>query len=684
MPTLGIANNLRSVWSWKLALASGRMVVLRWSARDDLSTMQNLQGMTRLHAIGDTLKRQKRLLDVVFVHGAGGHYLNSWGRQREEFGGDRDSMLHWLLTEESLSEIGVWSLEHESDKSWWGSQGSLERQELVRNLLVEIGQTATFLESSPEQPRRPICWIAHSEGGNVVKSLLKYCQEERGGTLERAKVAGVILDATQSVYFIDTPHRGSWVARFSALGLRKRVRELREADPMLIALDTWYADNMDGKARSLNFYQSGERYKVVGTASVMLNRADNFAIDRNHNKIATPESRDKDPYRGIHLDLQRIHAEIRQQLSLVPAAPLQLERNKVVLDGEPLRLLCFVEPELGAFDPAAPGRGQSKTFRVKFWLSQRDSPPARLEESWIEGVSAEHLADSITGVYCDQLNESPDGRLLLALFLPQQDLVADGLPQFLQQLRHSARGSLPNSTGIPLLLACSSRWAVGSSAHPRLSKTRSDLRKASIQLHHTLFADTTRGNANLGCLNWLMIDPSIDLPPGSHRSPRPCTISSVATDSAVFQDHGCDADDAIDPLANRNAIYLSSGVRNRSTQGDLNPMDPLLMRGIPLIWCEKQLAPAGDQPETAEAPSSHPMDSILAWDGLTFLSRFYRYQQEKPGEADQPNLPLRRFIRDGIIFWEDHRHIPTEATSPRSDSPASVTPFTVPFHPNRP
>ena len=79
MPTLGIANNLRSVWLWKLALASGRMVVPRWCARDDLSTTQNLQGMTRLHAIGDTLKRQERLLDVVFVHGAGGHYLNSWG-----------------------------------------------------------------------------------------------------------------------------------------------------------------------------------------------------------------------------------------------------------------------------------------------------------------------------------------------------------------------------------------------------------------------------------------------------------------------------------------------------------------------------------------------------------------------------------------------------------------------------
>jgi len=652
--------------------------------------------MTQLHAIGNTLERRGRLLDVVFVHGAGGHYLKSWGMCREEHGGENDSMLHWLLKDELLNEIGVWSLEHESDKFWTGSQGSLDRRELVRNLLAELGQETAFLQATPEKPRRPICWIAHSEGGNVVKELLRICQEERGGNLARAKVAGAILDATQSVYFIDTPHRGSWVARFPVLGLRKRVRELREADPMLIGLDTWYVDNTDGKVRSLNFHQAGERFKVVGTASVILNRADNVSIDRDHNKIARPEKKGQEPYRQINLDLQRIQADVVHLSQKAPSAPLLLERNEMIFEGEPLRLLCFVESELGAYSPATLGRGQLKQFRLKFWLSQGDGRPARLEQAWIEGVSADQLEDSIVSVYADQLNESPDGRLLLSLFLPHRDLIADGLPHFLERLRHCAIHYLPNSKGIPLLLACSSRWAVGSSADPRLSKTRSDLRKASDQLVRKLFAEPTPSITSLGCLNWLMIDTSstVLLESETDQPPRlnPCNFSTIAEDHPIFRDQAllaagsgdrdqvADIDDAIDPLANRNAIFLSERIGGNRIQGDLNPVDQLLLRGIPLIWRARSQALEKGRQIEAESFSSHPMDSILAWDGLTFLTNLYRYQHERAAEEDRPSLPLRRFIRNGIIFWEDHRYIPTEATSTTSVAPASVGPFNVPFH----
>ena len=655
-------------------------------------------GMTKLHAISNTLPG--RLLDVVFVHGAGGHFKKSWGMRRKEHGGESDSMLHWLLKDQQLAGIGIWSLEHESDKFWTGSQGSLARQELVRNLLAELGQETAFLQATPEKPRRPICWVAHSEGGNVVKELLRFCQQERGGNLARARVAGAILDATQSVYFIDTPHRGSWVARFSALGLRKRVRELREDDLTLIGLDTWYVDNIDGKVRSLNFYQAGERYKVVSTASVRLSRSDNIAIDRDHNTIARPASRDKEPYRQINLDLQRIQADFLHASQKVSAAPLGLNRNEMVFADEPLRLLCFVEHELGAYGPVAVGRRQAKTFQVKFWLSRGDGIPARLEQAGISMVPVEQLANSITDVYAEQLNISPDGRLLLSLFLPHRDLIADGLPHFLERLRHCAIQCLPNSLGIPLLLACSSRWAVGSSADPRLVKTRSDLRKASHQLIRTLFSDPTPGVASLGRLNWLMIDSSSTVPLESETDPPPMPnprdFSTVAEDHPVFRDQAllaagtgdsdqvADIDDAIDPLANRNAIYLSEKIDGNRIQGDLNPVDQLLRRGIPLIWRARSQALGRDRQAEADSFTAHPMDSILAWDGLTFLTNLYRYQHERAAEEDRPNLPLRRFIRNGIIFWEDHRYIPTEASSSTNSAPASVRPFQVPFHQQNP
>ena len=664
------------------------------ACRGGLSMLQLLFGMTKLHAIGNTLPG--RLLDVVFVHGAGGDHKKSWGLWREELGGENDSMLHWLLKDQQLAGIGIWSLEHESDKFWTGRQGSLARHELVRNLLAELEQETTFLQAAPEKPRRPICWIAHSEGGNVVKELLRFCQTERGGNLARARVAGAVLDATESVYFIDTPHRGSWVARLPVPGLRKRVRELREADPVLIGLDVWYVDNIDGKVRSLNFYQAGERFKAVGTASVMLNRSDNIAIDRDHNTIARPASQDEEPYRQINLDLQRIQADFLYASQKVSAAPLGLNRNEMVFADEPLRLLCFVEHELGAYRPDAVGRLQTKRFQVKFWLSRGDGIPAGLEQASIGMVPVEQLANSITDVYAHQLSESPDGRLLLSLFLPHRDLIADGLPHFLERLRHCAIQCLPNSTGIPLLLACSSRWPVGSSADPKLSKTRSDLRKASYQLTRKLFAEPTPGMACLGCLNWLMVDTSstVLLESETDQPPRlnPCNFSTIAEDHPVFRgqallaagtgdsDQVVDTDDVIDPLANRNAIFLSERIGGNRIQGDLNPVDQLLLRGIPLIWRARSQALEKGRQIEAESFSSHPMDSILAWDGLTFLTNLYRYQHERAAEEDRPSLPLRRFIRNGIIFWEDHRYIPTEATSTTSVAPASVGPFNVPFH----
>jgi hypothetical protein len=650
--------------------------------------------MTQLHAIGDTLERLRRLLDVVFVHGAGGHYLNSWGLRRELQGGEKDSMLYWLLADPELKDIGVWSLQHESDKFWGGRQGSLVRAELLNNMLVEMIQASAFVEASPGLPRRPICWVAHSEGGNLVKQFLQYCQLQRAGNLKRAMVAAAILDATQATYFIDTPHRGSWVARLRLLGLRRRVRELREADSNLIRLDQWFVDSMDGKIQSLNFHQAGERFKVVGTASVLLQRAENIAIDRNHNQIAAPAKFNDPPYRQIKSDVLRIHADIQQQSLPAPGAPLLVQRGAIAFEAEPPRLICFVELVPGPHPPGTAGVRQANRFRVRFWLSQGDeSPPEELKDPkghkdpkepndpWIEAQTYHQLWDSIVNVYADQLGPAQGGRLLLALFLPHEHLISDRLPIFLNDLRCSAKACLPNCTGIPILLACSSRWSVEGSAHSKLRNTRADVRKASDRLNRILFADSSSGKASLGCLDWLMIEdssPAMPLGPNSDqpRMQRPSKFGSVVERAQVFgqqtrasagagagdPDGPADPDEAIDILADRHAIYLGETGQGGYGQSDLNPFDPLLMRGIPLIWYQKSQPSVEVTPSSPGSHSSHPMDSILAWDGLTFLAYFYRYQSERPAEADAPYLPLRRFIRQGIIFWEDVRHIPTEAS----------------------
>lgn len=353
------------------------------------------------------------------------------------------------------------------------------------------------------------------------------------------------------------------------------------------------------------------------------------------------------------------------------AAPLRLKRGTVNKE-EPLRLLCFVEHVLGSAPPESFGRPQAKQFRVKFWLSEGKGLPDRLDEASIEGVTGDQLAHAIAEVYSDQLNETPNGRLLLGLFLPQQDLVVDGLSAFLQRLRECAKAYLPNCTGIPLLLACSSRWPVGSSAHPRLSKTRAHLRRASSELIDTLFLDPSQGQSSMNSLKWLMIDGLQEA-----GKPMPRAFLNVVDGNKLFRtkDDSIDSDDVIDPLANRNAVYLSEAAGRAQSQNDLNPIDPLLMRGIPLIWCEKSQPTSGGQEPAAEGQSCHPMDSILGWNGLTFLDKLHRFQHEGFSQGDEGDRHIRQFIRSGILFWEDHRHIPASAP---------VNPFRDPFLPYRP
>jgi hypothetical protein len=365
---------------------------------------------------------------------------------------------------------------------------------------------------------------------------------------------------------------------------------------------------------------------------------------------------------------------LEQNRLLVPQASRLAEAT--VNENELPRLLCFVECVLKVAPPDISGRPSARKFRVRFWLSQRQgsrSPlapeqhsPSLLAQHWIDEIAGDRLAHEIAEVYSVQLNKSPNGRLLLALFLPSQDLVADGLPAFLQQLRQHVKFFLPNCTGIPLLLACSSRW-VGSSAHPKISNTQADLRKASVQLINTLFLGSSQGQSSMKSLNWLMIDLSEaetrQVNTQQARKPKPQAFPSVVDGNQLFrnQDGSVDSDDVIDSLANRNAVYLSEAAAKAHRQNHQNPFDHLLMRGVPLIWCEAQVNSEVQEP-VADGTSRHPMDSILEWDGQTFLEKLYRFQHERASEDDEPDLPLRHHIRNGIIFWEDHRHIPTEPT----------------------
>jgi hypothetical protein len=457
------------------------------------------------------------------------------------------------------------------------------------------------------------------------------------------------------------------------------------------------------KIQNLNFCQAKEFFRVVGTASAELDGVTPLFIPRNHNQIAKPKDKAELPYRQIRHDLLRIHKESKNAAQLqapVPSVPLRVQRVGCGDAHEPLRLLCFVVPELGAFDPAMASR-QRKQFRLMFWLTEADGLPKALDQAWIEGLRDDQLTAEIGRVYAEQLNDSPSGRLLLALFLPFDLLASDRLEGFVDDLRRRACEQLPNCTGVPVVLGCSSRWPVGCSADPRLGMTRHSLRRASLRVVRTLFQDPGPQAANLGCLDWLMItagSPSPSSAPLAGRPiAKPAAITSILAAEALGQGQSSaaagrdggpgDADEAPDPLADCVAVYLSESAERDRGSGGQGVLEPLLLRGIPLIWRANPLACEARAQPVEGGHGSDPMDSILAWDGLSFLDHFYRYRLDPASPADRAHGSIRAFIRHSTLFWEDHRHIPTEppeAPARKGAATASANPFYNPFRASSP
>ena len=126
--------------------------------------------MAKLLPISSPLAAERQL-DVVFVHGLGGDPIETWRSGTDE----NTSWPHWLALEFG-TQIGVWSLGYAAAPSKWqgipffggkdpdaGAAMSLPRRAenaLDRLVGAGIGQ-------------RPLCFITHSLGGLLVKSILR-------------------------------------------------------------------------------------------------------------------------------------------------------------------------------------------------------------------------------------------------------------------------------------------------------------------------------------------------------------------------------------------------------------------------------------------------------------------------------------------------------------------------------
>jgi len=655
-------------------------------------------GMTKLHAIGNTLERRGRLLDVVFVHGAGGHYLESWGMWREEHGGENDSMLHWLLEDQRFNGIGVWSLEHESDKTIFGIQGSINRSELAGNVLQHLSSNSDFRPDDSSSLATSLCWVAHSDGGNVVKRLLKFCQENNIGQSNEAKTANWILNATRRVHFIDTPHRGALLADLlGRIPMSRRAAELGRGNAELQDSTTWFFDKAEKLGiKYLNFHQTDQvRFKAVGTASARpFGSTGHISIDRNHKLIAKPSTKDKEPYATVQAEISLFLSELQAPAAAI-TPPLRRQEEQIIAANDPCRLLIFVAPVLGHESIQSLG---DRRYSLRCWFKKGAlEEPRASTNSWVDAAGGgvglncdslgfDQLADVIAGAYIHELNQAeeldqPDSSSLLPVVFLPVDLLADKalttLLTRLDEVIHRRLGQF-DYIGMPLLLACSSRWPVAGSQHP-LMDTQRFLKDASRRVEQLLW---TGQHSKLADLQWLTI---AEVRPITDPDQRTSTARAEFVPNVTFLDgqvfdrivlrKGDDSDRAVYDAAfqNRDALHL----RWRQDQASANQTDwqriqHLLFLAKPVIWWDGACTPCRPTPPSGAfgLETVHPREFILNLNGYDFLQTFHRWRslRGKPDDPDQSEI--LKYIRRSTLFWEDHRYLPPiAATSARFRSP---------------
>jgi hypothetical protein len=248
----------------------------------------------------------ERQLDVVFVHGLGGDPIETWRSGTDQ----NTSWPHWLALEFG-TQLGVWSLGYAAAPTRWegvrvpffggkdpdaGAAMSLPRRAenaLDRLVGAGIGQ-------------RPLCFITHSLGGLLVKSILRRSADSQFPP-DRLQV----VEQCRGVLFLATPHHGSRLADLA--GAIKvylpsvSTLDLKDNDDHLMDLYEWYRSYAPSHHILTRSYYENKETKgvviVVPRSSADPGVAGDTArgptpLDRDHLEISKPRARDDQAYIG--------------------------------------------------------------------------------------------------------------------------------------------------------------------------------------------------------------------------------------------------------------------------------------------------------------------------------------------------------------------------------------------------
>ncbi|KAL7905856.1 WD40 repeat-containing protein [Trichoderma velutinum] len=138
-------------------------------------------------------------LDIIFVHGLGGHSQKTWTK-------DQDPLLFWpkswLPLEPDVGSARIITFGYNA--KWRGEAGISNISDFAKELLYEIRFAKDSSEKDIAIGINPIIFVVHSMGGLVVKKACLFGLHDDNYSN--------IIRSVSAIVFLSTPHRGTHLA----------------------------------------------------------------------------------------------------------------------------------------------------------------------------------------------------------------------------------------------------------------------------------------------------------------------------------------------------------------------------------------------------------------------------------------------------------------------------------------
>ncbi|KAF8856809.1 hypothetical protein BDZ45DRAFT_457277 [Acephala macrosclerotiorum] len=240
----------------------------------------------------------RQTIDLVAIHGLGGHYNGTWT--------DANTNQNWLrdFLPEQIPQVRVMS---------WGYNSAVFGTPSVGNITSFAQALLNDLKGyrPKELEKRPLIFVCHSLGGVVFKRALALSHE-------RGKLYQTILDAIKGVAFLGTPHAGSELATMLSLLAKisnvasfghtnnKLVSALKSQGDELLSISESFVERGEKLDKIYSFFEQEKIYGTIASARIGLPNEELVPMDCNHSSICKFSSPENKQYERVLFKLQEL------------------------------------------------------------------------------------------------------------------------------------------------------------------------------------------------------------------------------------------------------------------------------------------------------------------------------------------------------------------------------------------